>query len=298
MKRHVAFFAVVSLVPSLQALPDYEPFADATGSGGTAYSAGSPLVGQTSAQGLTWFQAGASAPTSAIQSGSLAVSGLASAGGNSVLMVPQSNVASRFGLDQIVTGGSLYYSLALNVAAIGTTMGTGGGFIAGFNNSGAVSQATSPSVVYGRVTIRSATGGFNIGTQKAGNVSDMVFDNTVFTTSDTIFLVVRYTFNPNANDDVVNMWINPSALDFGAATPPAPTLTAPTPAAVADIAQIGSFLLYARANTLFPDQLIVDDLRVGQTWADVTPPVPEPATAALMGLGVLGVIGFYRARRR
>jgi hypothetical protein len=60
---------------------------------------------------------------------------------------------------------------------------------------------------------------------------------------------------------------------------------------------IQSFLFYQRANTLAPNQMIVDELRIGTSWADVTS-VPEPAVFALAGLGFFGMVSFYRLRRR
>src|SRR5438045_5615394 len=147
MRNSLFLISLLVLPLSIPALPAYEPFADATGSGGTAYNAGDPLTGQKDAQGASWFQAGASAPTTAIQSGSLSISGLAPSSGNSVLMVNQANVASRFAFGAAINSGSIYYSFALRVPDIGTTLGTGGGFVAGFNNTGAASQTGSPSVL-------------------------------------------------------------------------------------------------------------------------------------------------------
>ena len=95
------------------------------------------------------------------------------------------------------------------------------------------------------------------------------------------------------------MWINPNSADFGAAVAPAATLTAPTGADMITSGSIQSFLLYGRANNLFPNGMQVDELRIGASWADVTSvPVPEPATATLAGLGLCALISIYRLRRR
>ena len=280
---------------SLFGLPTYDPFADASGSGGTSYSAGANLAGQTNATGNGWFQAGASAPTATIQAGNLTIANLASSGGNSVLMVPQTNVASRFAFGSSINSGSLYYSFALKVTAIGTTLGTGGGFIAGFNNTGSASQAGSPTVIGGRVLIRSTTGGFNIGLSKSSSTgSDFQWGATTFSTGDTILIVGSYDFGTLASntDDSSRMWINPSSLDFGVGSAPSATLTASTGNDVITSGSLQSFLLYARAPNLFPDQMVIDDLRIGTSWADVTPAIPEPGTFALLGAGLMAVLIF------
>src|ERR1041384_6839536 len=82
----------------------------------------------------------------------------------------------------------------------------GGGFIAGFNNTGASSQSTSPTILGARTLIRSAVGGYNIGLSKASSTaSDFQFGGspTLFTTSDTILIVGSYDINvlATAGDD-------------------------------------------------------------------------------------------------
>jgi hypothetical protein len=49
-----------------------------------------------------------------------------------------------------------------------------------------------------------------------------------------------------------------------------------------------------------PDSLLIDELRIGTTWADVTPftPVPEPSTASLAISGLLVLLTCHRLRRR
>jgi len=297
-----ALFIAASVSPVL-ALPDYEPFADASGSGGTTYTVGGNLVGQTDAQGQTWFQAGSALPAAVIASGNLSYSGLAPSVGNSVSLIPQNNIADRFAIGASINSGTLYYSFLLRVPDIGTTLGAGGGFIAGFNNTGAASQTGSPTVLGARVLMRNVGGGsgFNIGLSKASsNGSDFQFDTTAFTTGDTVLIVGAYDINvlATAGDDSSRMWINPNAADFGAVSAPAATLTASTGADMITAGSIQSFLFYQRPNTLYPNQMIVDELRIGTSWADVTPAVPEPGVAALGGLGLFAMISLYRRRHK
>ena len=230
----------------------------------------------------------------------MTISGLSPSSGNSVLLVPQGNVASRFAFGSSISSGSLYYSFALHVGDIGTTLGTGGGFIAGFNNTGAASQTTSPTIIGARVLIRAAAGGFNIGLSKASSTgTDFQWASPTFTTSDTIFIVGAYDFGTLAanSDDSVRMWVNPNPADFAAGTAPAATITASTGLDAITSGALQSFLLYERANTLFPNQAAVDELRIGTSWADVTP-IPEPAAAALFALSLLPLVFWRRLARR
>jgi hypothetical protein len=43
---------------------------------------------------------------------------------------------------------------------------------------------------------------------------------------------------------------------------------------------------FVRNNSVEPDVMLVDELRIGTTWADVTPVIPEPATGTITLLGV------------
>lgn len=92
----------------------FDPFADATASGGTSYSPGSFLFGQVNALGCTWFALtntptppAAGLPT--IVSGSLVYPGLPSSTGNCVLIPPAPGVMGRLTLNFAVTNGTAYY---------------------------------------------------------------------------------------------------------------------------------------------------------------------------------------------
>jgi len=307
MKNLFSLALVGSLPISVFALPDYEPFTDATPTGGTSYTTGANLVGQNDGAGHSWFQAGSALPTFTVASGSLSYSGLAASLGNSVSLGTQNNIAARYSIGSAINanGSSLYYSFLLQIPDIGSTLGAGGGFVAGFNNTGAASQNTSPTVLGARTLIRSVGGGtgFNIGLSKASSsASDFTFgaSPTTFSSSDTVFVVAAYDINVlgTAGDDSVRMWINPTPADFGAGSAPTPTLQSASGADMITAGSIQSFLLYGRPSNLFPNQMLVDELRIGSSWADVTPGVPEPSTAALLGLGIFGIGSVYRRTRR
>jgi hypothetical protein len=65
------------------------------------------------------------------------------------------------------------------------------------------------------------------------------------------------------------MWVNPSATDFGAATEPTAHLTSSTTGNL-DLEIVDRF--YLRQDTeLITPFIEVDEIRVGLSWADVTP---------------------------
>ena len=199
--------------------------------------------------------------------------------------------SARFNMDSAVGSGTLYYSFILNISSA-PVAGSGGVFWAGFNNS-AGSQSTTPTTVATRVYSKAIGGGFVLGTSKSSSTtSDWVFDSTVRNLGDTLFVVGSYTFNTgSSSDDVSSMWINPDSSTFGGSAP-APLLTASTGADIT-LSQIASFVLFDRSTAQLGGTL--DELRIGTSWADVT---PEPSVAALTGLGLLALATLRRKLHR
>lgn len=282
-------------VLTVQAPPPlaYDPFADASFSGGTTYAPGANLIGQTNAAGLTWFQAG---PNSALtnqpylEAGNLYVPGLAYSSGNCVGFGGSGGMCARLQLftnTSSITSGTVYYSFALKLTNI-LGLSSSGVFFLGFNNSGG-SQTNTPSVVGAKVYIRSATGGFNLGLGKASSTAtDWQWDTAVHKTNEIILIVGSYTFNTNStNDDVVNMWINPPIASFGTAQMPAATLTATSGADISTSA-IRSFVIMNRDATE-PAGAVIDEVRAGTSWASVTPfaGAPPALNIALSGDNVI-----------
>ncbi|MDB6123611.1 MAG: hypothetical protein JWQ71_2604 [Pedosphaera sp.] len=290
MKKIVipVFFSLVAI--SSYALPDYDPFSDATSGSGTSYTVGSNLIGQTNAAGVGWTQAGPnSAVQPTIQAGDLTISGLASSGGNQSVKFGGNGTSARFNLSSIVGSGTIYYSFALKLTSI-AGLSSSGVFWSGFNNS-AGTQLTTPTTVVTRIVTRTGPGGtFNLGLDKSsGIVGSFVWDSNNFApTTDTIFIVGSYTFNSGSTtDDVSQMWVNPNSADFGAANAPAGGLTS-TAGNDISLNQIASFVFFDR-NAAEPAGIVADDLRIGTSWADVTPAVPEPTTWVLTAVGLAGL---------
>jgi Immunoglobulin I-set domain len=272
--------------------PEYEPFSDATSTGGTSYTPGDYLAGQSRAPNpgdgvQSWWEYGplAQAGTNGVASheptvaaGDLSVSNLLSDGGGRSAAFGGNGDSALMNLTTSangITSGTVYFSFALKLVDI-TSLDTNGAYFAGFCNLQSHDHGIgTPSSVAGRVLVRSdGAGGFNIGLQEGGNNSPSGFntawDNRSFTTSDTIFVVGSYTFNSgSSSDDVADLWINPDGSSFGVDDASAPPADLTSSGSSKDLARAASFVLLDQA-TNEPDGLI-DDLRIGLSWADVTP---------------------------
>ena len=265
-------------------VPAYDPFANASSNGETSYAPGSNLIGQISAQYLTWYSAGPTGnqPQPVIVPGNLSVPGLFASTGNSVSYGGNGDSA-RLGLGTAITNGTVYYSMAMQVTAL-AGLPTSGSFVAGFNDFTG-SQTNAPSVAGARLELRLSGSGYNLGLDKSG--SGIVWDpnNIIYNVGDTVFVVGSYSFNSETtNGDTTSLWINPDSSTFGAAIAPTASVTSSNGGNIT-LGQIESFLL--REGSTSEPTLTVDDVRVGYTWADVTPSAtitvsPFPITSEYM----------------
>jgi hypothetical protein len=202
--------------------------------------------------------------------------------------------SARFNLISNVTSGTLYCSVAFKVTSLGA-LSTAGGYVAGFNNSRGTQPGT-PFVLGLRILTRATgAGGFNLGVAKdTTNTANWVWATNVLSPNQTIFLVGSYTFNAsNSTDDVAMLWINPSAVDFGSSLTPAATLAATSGPDIA-AAEIASFVFLQRGlnNTNQPGAVTADELRLGTTWASVTPPGMISPTLAVARAGSAAVLSW------
>jgi hypothetical protein len=121
---------------------------------------------------------------------------------------------------------------------------------------------------------------------------------------DLYFIVMKYTFAPegDGNDDTVSMWVNPLSSTLGADAGEAVAGAAggsyysainATVTGALDVSQIQSFVLIgqavASAGSARSIDASLDELRIGTTWADVTP-VPEPGMMGFLALTAAGLL--------
>ena len=255
--------ATLTVIYPMPYMPYYDPF---------NYGAGLNLGGQINGNYLTWSDIGTSTagPYVTVQAASLSVSGLVTSTGNSIRFGGLGKSARfSFPSGNPVTSGTLYYSFALQVLDT-NGLASSGIFIGGFNNS-VGTQTAQPTVIGTRVYIRSTTNGFNLGVSKASSTAtDWVWDPRNFTTNEIVFIVGSYTFGAaTSSDDISKMWINPNPTNFSAAGEPTTTLVTASGSDISS-SQIASFIFVQRSTTE-PAVMLADELRIGRTWADVTP---------------------------
>lgn len=247
----------------------YEPF---------AYNAEQRLTEGNS----SWYLNGSTTNDTYVTAGSLAIGGLSPALGNSIAH-GGAGAAVRIGLPT-VTSGSLYYSFGLRVDDVGADFTSTTGFIASFVNSASTYEARLMSRAVDADT-------YNVGVTKVTS-SEVVWAPDNFSEGQTLFIVGRYTFNEgDTTDDAVDLWINPDSSTFGTDILPAATLTATL--AGTDLTEIAQFTFRQNTAANTPAVLTWDELRIGYSWADVTP-VPEPSAWAIWGLGLLCWVGIRR----
>lgn len=199
-------------------------------------------------------------------------------------------------------GTTVYYSLMLRVdpssTDVGNTGASGSGsantgtnqgiWFAGFNNnvgsqSGALTGVAAALTMHEILdTDGNPTGNFSLGVTDnvngtANNAQYRTFDDSKpFSKGSTILVVASYTFGGTASQgsDTANLWINPDIGTFGQSAPvTTPDFTDTTNVSGIGVAgspyQIASF--FVRQNQFDPSLMTIDEVRVGTTWADVTP---------------------------
>jgi hypothetical protein len=179
----------------------------------------------------------------------------------------------------------------------GLTNTTTGSFFAGLNSAtGAgtsISSAGAALMIHLDPTNQSA---YNLGVAVSTANTDRIFESTQRTAGQTLFVVGAYTFNAGADNDVAQLWIDPAPGTLGAASAPPALVTsdaAVTTGTTTENASLASFFL--RNNSVEPQQIQIDDIRVDTSWAGVTA-APEPALAPAL-VALVTILGGGRRRR-
>jgi hypothetical protein len=187
-----------------------------------------------------------------------------------------------------ITSGTIFFSFLLQP----TTMPTGNNELMDLLPSGATGLQGSTAALAIYVGSQNATQ-YKIGVRHG--LSGATYASSAATIlGSTSLIVVAYTFNGGVNDDTVSLWLNPSSGSLGGGSAPAADVSFSN-SALAD--STGLSVVGIKSQGANPQGFWnVDSLRIGDTWADVTP-VPEPSTLALVGSGLALMFGMIRRRR-
>ena len=174
--------------------------------------------------------------------------------------------------------GTLYCSFLMNVTSLGS-LNAAGGYFTGLAQNATTFGATVWTGLDGSgykigINPRTSTPTWVTGTQSLGS---------------TVFVVVSYEFITGTANDVVNIWINPSSSTFGSSSVPTPNATA-TNTGGTDLTGIDRFFLRQDSSTETPN-MEMDEVRIGTTWADVTPAAPA-ITSVTFNVDMNAVAGF------
>jgi hypothetical protein len=132
--------------------------------------------------------------------------------------------------------------------------------------------------------LANGAGGYKLGTSIRG--ATPVYAAGDYNVGDTVFVVGRYTFNPGVNDDVMDIWVNPPVSTFEAAAAPVANISASGTATGGDMSSFDRFF-FRGVTTSIPQKIVADELRVGLTWADVTPLPLPPLTIVPSGNNIV-----------
>ena len=265
MKKTLLFkgilFLLILILPGLQNLSAqvilYESFdytvpgyiggnTGATGSSSNNWTTHSVTAGQTT--------------TIDLLTGNLGYTGLLSAIGNKVLLFSNANATSRDINRAITTTAStLYYSALINIVDNSQINSTGDYFMAIGATSG-----TAVTILGARLGIKSVNTGTNYRLQicnTSGTGSNYTELATDLNFGTTYLVVVKYDIS--VSPTVASLWVNPSTL--GGVEPSG---------SVSNASGIGTFASFASIclrNSATTPKAEIDEIRVGTTFADVTP---------------------------
>lgn len=175
--------------------------------------------------------------------------------------------------ESFAPGTSVYFSFIMSCSSLGSTDGTQD-MLAGFVTS---ADGTAFNLKLSSQIVDHAAGQYQLGVSKGsgktgtqGVDANTAWASTPILAQQDIFVVCAYNVvsgGTTATDDTVSLWINPDPSTFYATNPPTPTV-GPVTFAVAN-SIIRDFGIHAVAA---PASHRMADLRIGTTWASVTPP--------------------------
>lgn len=246
---HAYRFTVTNLAAA-SPWPLYEPF--------DYPNVGRPVSSNNPA---LWTFGGSGTNDLMVAPGSLSCPGLPGSIGNSVTNGGVGlGVRRLFGTNH--TSGKVFFSALFRINNLGFGAWNGASSFAG-----ALTAPDNTSFRCAAMVKSNSPGGYVIGLGSTGG--NTVFDTTPHLAGETVLLVGKYDLTTTPNS--ISLWINPTSTTFGAASEPTPTLTTVTGS---DGLSVDRFNLRQNTVSSVPAAMQWDELRFGNSWADVTPVLP------------------------
>ncbi|MEM6552214.1 MAG: PEP-CTERM sorting domain-containing protein [Planctomycetota bacterium] len=227
-----------------------------------------------------------------ITAGSLtAPAGLLGSVGNKFTLNNDSDDYS-IGFTPQTTGGQfVYYSFLVQIDDLGSLKST-----SVFSGLIMLADGTNSSDGVAAVSFKADAdnpNAFNIGFGSRANIgageADAVGDNTEYGIGETVFIVASTQVSGGGSTPISRIWINPDASTFGGPEPVASFTS-----------NVGHFenpidnlIINGQSAPNVPGLWSIDEIRVGTSFAEVTPVIPEPGSFLLVAAGAL-LIGFRR----
>jgi pectate lyase len=262
----ISFITAALLVQGAPAQVFVDHFNYGTGTLGTAGGSG----------GWSGSNSGVTVTTNSLDGTAL---GLLASASNKVTTTTSSSSGTYNQFSSGIKVNSVYYSFLLRVKS--TTGLTGSGqIITELLKNG------SSSSYYNDVWLRLNGADVEIGLSKLR--SGTTWYGTPLTVGNVYFVVTKYQFGPNQNDDVVALWINPAT---GNTNEPAAAVSLGSGLGDGNSSTgIGRCYIYGGCS------VDMDEVRIGTNWADVTPsggtPPPPPIPVPVITNATLTVDSF------
>ena len=133
-----------------------------------------------------------------------------------------------------------------------------------------LSNATDPATASGNYTaclyIKSSTNGYQIGINRGTTDTDTQWASTEYVLGAVVLVVVSY----DITNQISKLWINPASSSFGSTSEPESVASASAGNFPGTNSNTIASVFFRQTNTQNP-VMTLDELRIGTSWADVTP---------------------------